>query len=401
MIRLGTGAAKVRRLAAAANASDESREQLELWQQVVKCQRMSDVVHRIGHMQSWGKAPPPSVIIDLSPIVLLRGEPSWHWVEEVTQAWRDQRDPGAQFYGVADNSLYYRLDEAGKRGLSDWKRRRAARSVSWADPEVLELATQFEFAHVVTTDLFRDHRRDFPWLQGTDRIWKPVIQGDKMRFDQLDYSPIPAEEVSWRIEEADLTPKGFRSPEAREALRHEWACTSNACPWSTKAVIEEDPAFREGNVLCPSCSTPAKRLGFRESTREVVLLLDEDEVDRIPLAERSELTVGRGRDVDRYDVRGVLDDAAAARVSRDHLKLVNKGGRIFVEELASKNGTAIVREDGVTAQLQAGVQQAVGVGERLELSGGVLNIRLSGKKRPRGTYEPDLTAPPFLRLEGH
>lgn len=352
-------------------------------------------------MQSWGKAPPPSVIIDLSPIVLLRGEPSWAWVEDVARTWREQHDPDARFYGVADNSLYYRLDEAGRRGLSDWKRKRAARSVSWADPEILELATQFESAQVVTTDLFRDHRRDFPWLQGTDRIWTPVVQGDRMRFDRLDYSPIPAEEVSWRVEEADLTPKGFRSPEAREALRHEWACTSNACPWSTKALIEEDPAFRAGDVVCPSCSKPAKRLGFRESTQEIVLLLDEDEVDRIPLAERSELIVGRGRDVNRYDVREVLGNPTAARVSRDHLRLVNRSGRIFVEELGSRNGTEIVREDGALAHVQPGVQQALARAERLALAGGVLNIRLSGKKRPRGTYEPDLTTPSFLRLEGH
>lgn len=352
-------------------------------------------------MQSWGTAPPPSVIIDLSPIVLLRGEPSWGWVETAVKAWREQRDPKARFYGVADNSLYYKLDEAGKRSLSEWKRKRMARSVSWADPEVLELATQFRTASVLTTDLYRDHRRDFPWLQGTDRVWKPVVGDGTVGFERLDYSAIPAEEVSWRIEEADLTPKGFKTPEARDALKYEWACVNGACQWASKAVIEEDPAFQNGQVVCPSCSTPAKRLGFRESTREIVLLLDEDEIDRLPLAERSELTIGRGRDIGRYDVREVLEDAVAGRVSRDHLKVINRGGRIFVEELGSKNGTDIVREDGATAQLQVGVQQALAPCERLALAGGVLNIRLSGKKRPRGTYLPDLTTPPFLRIEGN
>ena len=157
-----------------------------------------------------------------------------------------------------------------------------ARSVSWADPEVLELATQFESAAVITTDLFRDHRREFPWLQGTDRIWKPVLADDSMKFEQLDYTAIAPEEVSWRIEEADLTPKGFRSPEARDALRYEWRCASSGCVWAGKAVIEEDPAFREGQVVCPDCSAPAEKLGPRESTKEIVLLLGEDEVDRTP-----------------------------------------------------------------------------------------------------------------------
>ncbi|MFG1966108.1 hypothetical protein [Nonomuraea sp. NPDC049028] len=352
-------------------------------------------------MQSWGKATPPSVIIDLSPIVLLRGDPSWDWVEAAVKAWREQKDPNARFYGVADNSLYYKLDDAGKRGLSEWKRKRMARSVSWADPEVLELATHFETASVLTTDLYRDHRRDFPWLQGTDRIWKPVVRDGAVGFDRLDYSPIPAEEVSWRVEEANLIPKGFKTTGARDALKYEWGCTTSTCPWGSKAVIEEDPAFRDGQVVCPSCSAPAERLGFRESTKEIVLLLGDDEVDRLPLAERFELTVGRGRGTGRYDVREVLEDAVASKVSRDHLKVINKSGRIFVVELGSKNGTDIVREDGVAAPLQRGVQQALAPNEHLALAGGVLNIRLSGKRRPRGTYEPDLTTPPFLRIEGN
>ncbi|MDI9941518.1 FHA domain-containing protein [Rhodococcus sp. IEGM 1351] len=352
-------------------------------------------------MQSWGKAPAPSVIIDLSPIVLLRGNPNWGWVEAAVEVWRKQHDPQARFYGVADNSLYYKLDEAGKRGLSQWKRKRMARSVSWADPEVLELATQFDTASVLTTDLFRDHRRDFPWLQGTDRIWKPVVGDGTLGFERLDYAPIPAMEVSWRIEEADLTPKGFKTREARDALKYEWRCTTSSCHWASEAVIEEDPAIRDGRVVCPACSAPASRLGFRESTKEIVLLLGDDEVDRLPVPERSELTVGRGRDIGRYDVREVLEDAAANKVSRDHLKLINNGGRIFVEELGSKNGTNIVRDDGVAAQLQECVQQALAPNEHLTLAGGALTIRLSGKKRPRGTYEPDLTTPPFLRVEGN
>ncbi|MEV0711591.1 FHA domain-containing protein [Nocardia aurea] len=351
-------------------------------------------------MQSWGKAPAPSVIIDLSPIVLLRGEPDWRWVEAAVEAWREQHDANARFYGVADNSLYYKLDEAGKRALSQWKRKHMARSVSWADPEVLELATQFDTASILTTDLFRDHRRDFPWLQGTERIWKPVVCDGTVGFERLNYAPIPAVEVSWRIEEADLTAKGFKTREARDVLQYEWRCTTGSCPWASKAVIEEDPAFRDGKIVCPACSAPARRMGFRDSTKEIVLLLGDDEVDRLPVPEHSELTVGRGRDVGRYDVREVLEGAAANKVSRDHLKLSNKGGRVFVEELGSKNGTDFVREDGVTAQLQEGVQQALALNEHLALAGGALNIRLSGKKRPRGTYEPDLTTPPFLRIEG-
>lgn len=350
-------------------------------------------------MRSWGKAP-PNVIIDLSPIAQLSGKPSWDWVDATVAAWREQRDSTARFYGVADNSLWYKLDEVGKRRLSEWKRNRRARSVSWADPEVLEIATRLETASVLTTDLYRDQRRDFPWLQGTDRIWKPIVGDGSIRFEQLDFIPIPDEEISWRIEEARLTPKGFKTPEARNALRYEWQCANRSCRWASKTVIEEDPAFLDGEVVCPACLAPAKRLALRERTKEIVLLLGDDEVDRLPLAESATVTVGRGRDIGRYDVREVLADGDANRISRDHLTLTNNAGRIHVKEFGSKNGTEIVRSDGSAAPLQSDVQQILAPTEHLRLAGGSLNIRLSGKKRPRGTYEPDLTTPPFLRLEG-
>jgi hypothetical protein len=194
--------------------------------------------------QSWGKGPVPTVIIDLSPIARLDGAARWDLVEATVKAWQAQVDRAARFYGVADNSLYYKLDAAGQNGLSEWKRKRMARSVSWADPELLELATRFSDASIVTTDLFRDHRRKFPWLQGTTRMWKPVLSAGSIRFEQLDYSPIPVEEVSWRIEEANLTPKGFGAGEVRDALRYEWACTNAACAWARKGRDRSRPGIQ-------------------------------------------------------------------------------------------------------------------------------------------------------------
>src|SRR4051794_14633745 len=72
---------------------------------VSETRKLSDAMPSLNIMRSWGSAPPPSVIIDLSPIVLLKDEPSWGWVEAAVKAWREQRDPEARFYGVADNSL--------------------------------------------------------------------------------------------------------------------------------------------------------------------------------------------------------------------------------------------------------------------------------------------------------
>ena len=338
----------------------------------------------------------PTVIIDLSPVVLLGEGSDWRNVERVVKAWREQKDPGAVFYGIADNSLWYKLDDYGQRCLSDWKKRRCARSVPWADPEILELAEANPGATVITTDLFRDHRRDYPWLQGSTRLMRPVISGSGVSFIQLDFSPIPDYEVSMRAEDAGLKPRGITSPEARQELLHEWACTNPNCTWGSFPVIDDDPAYKDGRVCCPECLTPARKAGVREKTREVVVLLGDNEADRIPIAEGTSIIVGRGRGEARYDVRPLLGDGQSRLVSRDHLRLTNKYGRLHVEELGSRNGTTLIRTDGDESRLQVGVLQILELTDRICIAKGALQIRASGRKRARGRYAPDLMTAPWL-----
>lgn len=127
----------------------------------------------------------PTVIIDLSPVVRLDDKDDWRHVELVVKGWQEQRDAHAVFYGVADNSLWYMMDDYGKRSLQKWKRDQKARSTTWADPEILELAEKYPDAVVITTDLYRDHRRAHPWLQGSQRFYTPVFDGRKVSFTQL------------------------------------------------------------------------------------------------------------------------------------------------------------------------------------------------------------------------
>ena len=68
-------------------------------------------------------------------------------------------------------------------------------------------------------------------------------------------------------------------------------------------VIDDDPAYNDGQVCCPDVRRPARKAGAREKTREIVVLLDGAEADRIPIAEGTSIIVGRGRRRDRYDVR--------------------------------------------------------------------------------------------------
>ncbi|WKG04643.1 FHA domain-containing protein [Mycolicibacterium sp. HK-90] len=337
----------------------------------------------------------PTVIIDLSPVVRLHQKDDWRHVEMVVKAWREQMDPSAVFYGIADNSLWHHMDDHGRRALSTWKKSGRARSVRWADPEILELATKHTAATVITTDLFRDHRRTFPWLQGTTRMMRPVINGKTVAFEQLDYSPIADHEVSRRVEEADLKPKHIDSPEARQALRFEWACANPNCVWGGAPVIDADPAYANGTACCPVCLDPARKMGACEDTREIVILLEQGEPDRIPIAEGTSLVVGRGRGEARYDVRTVLDESDYALISRNHLRITNASGQLRVEDLGSHNGTSLIREGGGNEfPLHAGELQRLEKSDRLSLARGALQIRMSGRRRARGRYEPDLTTPP-------
>lgn len=343
----------------------------------------------------------PTVIIDLSPIVRLSQKNDWRHVETVVKAWRQQKDAAAVVYGVADNSLWHHLDDFGKLGLSGWKKRGCAKSVPWADPVILDLATEHSTATIITTDLFRDHRRTYPWLQGTTRVVRPVLSKQTVVFETLDYSPIPDHEVSMRVEEADLKPKGINSPEARQALRFEWSCTNAACVLAEAGVIDRDPAYKNGQACCPECRTPAQKAGVCDDTRELVILLSHGEVDRLPVTEGTVLVVGRGRGRSRYDVRSVLEETDAAHVSREHLQITNQSGRLRVEDLGSRNGTTLIRQDGNATPLQANAIQVLEKSDRLSLARGALEIRLSGRKRARGSYQPDLTIPPTSPAEGN
>ena len=338
----------------------------------------------------------PTVIIDLSPVVRLNQKNDWRHVEMAVKAWREQKDPTAVFYGIADNSLWYQMNDHGRQSLNSWKKSGRARSVSWADPEILELAAQYPDATIITTDLFRDHRRKFPWLQGTTRVMRPVISSQTVTFEQLDYSPIADYEVSMRVEDADLKPKGITSPEAKQALRFEWACTNPACVWGSTAVIDDDPAYQGGKVCCPECRTPARKAGACEDTRELVVFLSHGEIDRFPIAEGTSLVIGRGRGGSRYDVRAILTESDSAFVSREHLRITNESGRLRVEDLGSHNGTSLIRQDGQEFSLQTGAPHMLDKSDRLSLARGALQIRRSGKRRAHGRYAPDLTTPPPL-----
>lgn len=334
----------------------------------------------------------PNVIIDVSTVVREDNRNDWSILEDVVSAWRKDRDAKAVFMLVADRSLRRYLDPWGNEQLTRWQRERRARVEPFADRVILELATKYPHAVVITRDLYRDLRREFPWVQGSDRFFSPVLDR-AISFRGNNMAPIENREISRFAEAADLKPLGMTSPEAKHELNFEWACNSTGCAWGGAPAIEADPGYRNGAVVCPECRQPARRVGARDLTRELVLCLGEDEAERIPITDGTRIVFGRGRGEVRYDVRELLDHDRATLISRDHLAVANEGGKLKVLDLGSKNGTVLIRSGAVSA-LTADVVQILGPNDRISLADDALAFRLSGKQRPRGRYAPDLTTPP-------
>ena len=255
----------------------------------------------------------PTVIIDLSPVVLLGEGSDWRNVERVVKAWREQKEPDAVFYGIADNSLWYKLDDYGQRRLSDWKKRRCARWCrlptrrSWSLPRPIRMQRlSLRICFEITDDTSHGFRV-YPANASSDQRFGGHVQSTRL-FADSGLRGLDA------VGGCSLKPKGITSPEARQELLYEWACADRTVPWGSFPVIDDDPAYKDGRVCCPKCLTPARKAGFRERTRQVVVLLGDDEADRIPIAEGTSIVVGRGRGEARYDVRSILADGPSRLV---------------------------------------------------------------------------------------
>lgn len=340
----------------------------------------------------------PQIILDLSPIARLNGQHEdralWTRVEQVIAAWREQKDATATFIGVADKSLYKYLDSSGKITLKKWEQSELAMVVGFADQKILELAEKYPDARVITSDLFRAERRDNPWLNYSDRIYKPTFSGGQVTFSIQVLTPLTPHLESRFIEDREINYRKLKTPEAERALQWEWACINPGCELSQKQCFESLPAYFEGVIKCPKCYQVAKQLGSCANTRELVIQITGVEVQRVSLPEGMHLQIGRGRGVDQFDVRPLMDEKYFRLVSRMHLMLTNRGGRIFAKDLKSSNGTNLVRNDGAIRKvLLPDVEQLIELSDSILMAGDVLSLRISGKKRARGKYDPKLNLP--------
>lgn len=325
-------------------------------------------------------------ILDLSNIAVHKAaggrEASWDRVASVVSLLKARGDFDVS--GVADRSLFYRLDERGQSALRSWQQNGRAVIVPWADAEICERLSDEPNLHVVSNDNFRGLRRDFPVLQGLDRIWSFRFE-PQLAVARRSLAPLGEADISRAEEDEDRTPKRLGTPEGKLLLAREWRCMNPACPWSAHASIEVLPVNDRGRAVCPDCDTTLADAGPAKATRAVKVVVDGNVVERIPIAGGITLTLGRGSGSCRIDVRDLLSAEESDRVSRYHLAVRNLNGRVLVEDLDSSNGTIIRRSDGTEFRLEPGRKQILEEGD-LACVTQRLHVSPSGLRYPRGIH---------------
>lgn len=312
---------------------------------------------------------------------------SWSRVQHLCTAL--EREAAAPVSGVADRSLFYKLSEKDQSKLRAWQRAGRAQLEPWADPVICEMATDDSLCHIVSNDNYRGLRRQFPILQGFQRIWGFRVDSG-VTIERRTLAELGGAEISRAEEDEDRTPKRLRSPEGARLLRSEWACRAPSCWWSNFSAIEDLPRNDRGRARCPACDSLLVDVGPAQATKAVKVVASGAVAERIPLPLDARIIAGRGTGPGRLDVRTVASEDAAQRVSRDHLEVMNRNSRVLVRDMASTNGTRIVRRDGRSFDLAPGRMQLLEEGEQAMIADG-LWIEVSGRRYPRGSA--DLPAP--------
>ena len=332
----------------------------------------------------------PLLILDLSNIATIPStdgkRAEWWRVEAAVAEFRRSVSGQVQPYGVADRSLRHKLSDSDRATLESWQRTGRAELPDWADPVICELVEKYPEASIVSNDYFRGLRREFPFLQGFDRIYQhEVVARNQASLRRVRLSRLGEAEIS-RAEEDELrTPLRLNDSDGARLLRFEWACDDPDCFWSSYPAIETLPYNERGRARCPECDSDLRQAGRASETRQLKLSTGGRTFERIPVTDGARLVVGRASGRSAIDVRRGLGEDQVDRVSREHLAVENRSGRVVVEDLGSTNGSIIRRADGTPEPLHPNKRLALQIGEAVIL-GGVLNMEISGRRFARGSY---------------
>ncbi|GAB2855901.1 hypothetical protein GCM10022221_64390 [Actinocorallia aurea] len=326
-------------------------------------------------------------LIDLSNVVLERslggsGAGDLLRLERVGQALSALYGTSeTRMYAVADESLLRRkhyADERQFRTLKRWRAEQVVHVAEDADPVLLELADRTGLP-IITKDRFRNHREDFPWLDGSDdSILEPRAGArGEVLLCHVVVQPVLEYEVSRAAEGDLLKHKGVRA--RQDLLTRIWGCPEPRCPWHDplRTGLLFVPRWNGDRLYCELHGRDVVDLGPRPETAQVKVISNGAEVARFSVRAGQRVPVGRA--AGGFVLTPWLSADTKLKISREHLVLELAGDRLVFTD-SSRNGTMVVNAGGVRRRVHR-ASAPFGYKSRIELAPGLELIR-SGRRYP-------------------
>jgi hypothetical protein len=326
-------------------------------------------------------------LVDMSNIVRDqrlggRGEADLGRLRRVWSALADlYNDASVRMFGVADESLLDRpgmfLDPTQRRTLHDEARSGLFLVTGKADAPLLQIAHETGLP-IITRDKFVGHRREFPWLDGSDDA---VLEPKVDRHGGVSLSPVALEsrkdwQLSIKEEEDLLVQQGLKSHVG--ALDRLWSCPEPRCPRHDpkNAPYVLLPRGVGGRLVCDQHRLDMVDMGPRPRATQLKIMLDGKEWRRLTVSEDEPVTIGRSPGPG--DLSEAMDEDALRGVSREHL-CFEMGNELTVTD-TSRNGTVLILRDGAHVDLHQ-ASHPFTVRDRARIRPGLEIIR-SGRRYP-------------------
>jgi len=283
---------------------------------------------------------------------------------------------------VADSSLLAGRDlfieQEQRRWLRGWAESGLILVEGKADVPLLLIAQETGLP-IITSDRFVGHRREFPFLDGSDDAVLEPRAGRHgnvvLRHLTLDSRPGWDESIG---QELDLLIQQGLSRRV-EVLGRYWSCPEPRCPRHdpVRSPFVLLPLARGARLVCPLHGLDMRDRGPRPRSAQLKVMRSGRERHRFTIGEGQPVTVGRSPE--GIDLSPFLDEADRLAVSRRHLRFELAADRLMVTDM-SRHGTVLILRDGTRVDFR-NATSAFTVGDRAQVLPGLEIIR-SGRMYP-------------------
>lgn len=306
-------------------------------------------------------------------------------------------------FGVADRSLLARpdllLDQGQRRQLRRWEESALILVAGKADEPLLQIAEETGLP-IITGDRFVGHRREFPWLDGSDdAVLEPRIgQRGEVYLSHVALGRKAEWDKSIGEEHDLLVQQGLS--QRVEVLGRYWSCPEPRCPRHdpVRSPFVLLPRARGRRLVCDQHGADMTDLGPRPRVAQLKVMQAGRERHRFTIVQGEPVLVGRAPE--GIDLSPFLGEADRLRVSRDHLRFNLDSDRLTVTD-TSRHGTVLLLRNSARLDLHQ-ASNAFTLGDRAQVRPGLEIIR-SGRRYPaelprygripaqRRSFPPDLT----------